>query len=60
MGWKTNGSFIVEIGSKMVYNLCLNKDMRPVVFSMADQKGIEMASTFAVAGINCGDMFKAW
>ncbi|MBA0828650.1 hypothetical protein Goarm_013298, partial [Gossypium armourianum] len=79
MGWKTNGSFIVEIGSKMVYNLCLNKDMRPsllqttfsdierkieqvgsVVFSMADQKGNEMASTLAVAGIICGDMFKAW
>ncbi|MBA0798685.1 hypothetical protein Gohar_009251 [Gossypium harknessii] len=79
MGWKTNGSFIVEIGSKMVYNLCLNKDMRPsllqttfsdierkieqvgsVVFSMADQKGNEMASTLAVVGINCDDMFKAW
>ncbi|MBA0619160.1 hypothetical protein Godav_028383, partial [Gossypium davidsonii] len=44
----------------MVYNWCLNKDMRSVVFSMADEKGNEMASTLAVAGINRGDMFKAW
>ncbi|MBA0878131.1 hypothetical protein Goshw_006910 [Gossypium schwendimanii] len=29
MGWKINSSLIVEIGSKMVYNWCLNKDMRP-------------------------------
>ncbi|KAK5813831.1 hypothetical protein PVK06_029282 [Gossypium arboreum] len=63
----------------MVYNWCLNKDMRPwwlqtifsdttwkieqvgsVVFSMADQKGNEIVSTLAVAGINHGDMLKAW
>ncbi|MBA0827603.1 hypothetical protein Goarm_012373 [Gossypium armourianum] len=79
MGWKINGYLIVEIGSKMVYNWCLNKDMRPwslqttfsdierkieqvgsVVFSMAYQKGNEMASTLAIASINHGDMFKAW
>ncbi|TXG75137.1 hypothetical protein ES332_1Z012100v1 [Gossypium tomentosum] len=78
MGWKINSSLIVEICSKMVYNWCLNKDMRPwllqttfsiierkieqvgsVVFSMADQKRNEMASTLAIAGINRGDMFKA-
>ncbi|MBA0611930.1 hypothetical protein Godav_012580 [Gossypium davidsonii] len=28
MGWKI-GYLPVEIGSKMVYNWCLNKDMRP-------------------------------
>ncbi|MBA0634254.1 hypothetical protein Godav_025819, partial [Gossypium davidsonii] len=44
----------------MVYNWCLNKDTRPVVFSMADQKGNEMASTLAVTSSNRGDMFKAW
>ncbi|MBA0737510.1 hypothetical protein Gogos_010969, partial [Gossypium gossypioides] len=27
---------------------------------MVDQKGNEMASTLAVAGINRGDIFKAW
>ncbi|MBA0877685.1 hypothetical protein Goshw_023479 [Gossypium schwendimanii] len=77
-GWKINGHLIVEIGLKMVYNWCLNKDMRPwslqttfsdierkieqvgsMVFSMADQKGNEMASTLAVVGSNRGDMFKA-
>ncbi|MBA0647472.1 hypothetical protein Goklo_015345, partial [Gossypium klotzschianum] len=31
-----------------------------VVFSMAYQKGNEMASTLAIASINHGDMFKAW
>ncbi|MBA0634255.1 hypothetical protein Godav_025819, partial [Gossypium davidsonii] len=31
-----------------------------VVFSMADQKGNEMASTLAVTSSNRGDMFKAW
>ncbi|MBA0705372.1 hypothetical protein Golax_017572 [Gossypium laxum] len=31
-----------------------------VVFSMADKKGNEMASTLAIVGINHGDMFKAW
>ncbi|MFQ6664897.1 hypothetical protein Gotur_031851 [Gossypium turneri] len=50
MGWKINSSLIVEIGSKMVGS---------VVFSMANQKGNEMASTLAIAGINRGDMFKA-
>ncbi|MBA0853922.1 hypothetical protein Goshw_023925 [Gossypium schwendimanii] len=29
MGWKINGYLTVEIGSKMVYNWCLNKDMKP-------------------------------
>ncbi|MFQ6627975.1 hypothetical protein Gotur_007270 [Gossypium turneri] len=72
MGWKINGYLIVEISSKMVYNWCLNKDMRPwslqTTFSdierkieqVGNQKGNEMASTLAIASINHGDMFKAW
>ncbi|MBA0604045.1 hypothetical protein Godav_016736 [Gossypium davidsonii] len=43
----------------MVYNWCLNKDVGSKVFSMAYQKGNEMASTLAVVGSNRGDMFKA-
>ncbi|KAG8480022.1 hypothetical protein CXB51_025172 [Gossypium anomalum] len=42
MRWKINGSLIVEIGSKMVYNWCLNKDMRPwllqITFSNIERK----------------------
>ncbi|MBA0738705.1 hypothetical protein Gogos_012032 [Gossypium gossypioides] len=55
MGWKTNFSFIVEIDIERKI-----EQVGSVVFSMADQKGNEMASTLAVAGVNCGDMFKAW
>ncbi|MBA0764702.1 hypothetical protein Gotri_014007 [Gossypium trilobum] len=42
MGWKINSSLIVEICSKMVYNWCLNKDMRPwllqTTFSVIERK----------------------
>ncbi|MFQ6628128.1 hypothetical protein Gotur_007074 [Gossypium turneri] len=51
MGWKINSSLIIEISSKMVYNWCLNKDMRPwllpTTFSDIERKievdGIDIA-----------------
>ncbi|MBA0737835.1 hypothetical protein Gogos_011274, partial [Gossypium gossypioides] len=52
----------------MVYNWCLNKDIRPwslqTTFSdierKIEQKGNEIASTLAIASIDHGDMFRAW
>ncbi|MFQ6627826.1 hypothetical protein Gotur_007672 [Gossypium turneri] len=77
--WKINDSLFAEICSKVVFNWCANKPMRPwslqstfadierkidkvgsVVFLMAEKKGNKMVSTLAIAGINHGDMFKAW
>ncbi|MBA0755629.1 hypothetical protein Gogos_020445 [Gossypium gossypioides] len=54
MGWNINSSLIVEIDIERKI-----EQVGSVVFSMVDQKGNEMASTLAIAGINRGDMFKA-